>query len=129
MTSLRKISNCLSNAILAGVVYAQSTRDINLQPPSGWEKLANITLPGIVSTVIKLILVVAALIAFIFLVIGGIKWITSGGDKEQTAKAQGTITAALIGLVIVFAAWAIIKLLEAFFGIEILTRLTIPQVP
>jgi len=129
MTSLRKISNCLSNAILAGVVYAQSTRDINLQPPSGWEKLANITLPGIVSTVIKLILVVAALIAFIFLVIGGIKWITSGGDKEQTAKAQGTLTAALIGLVIVFAAWAIIKLLEAFFGIEILTRLTIPQVP
>ena len=129
MTSLRKISNYLSNAILAGVVYAQSTRDINLQPPSGWEKLANITLPGIVSTVIKLILVVAALIAFIFLVIGGIKWITSGGDKEQTAKAQGTITAALIGLVIVFAAWAIIKLLEAFFGIEILTRLTIPQVP
>jgi len=129
MTSLRKISNYLSNAILTGVVYAQSTRDINLQPPSGWERLANITLPGIISTVIKLILVVAALIAFIFLVIGGIKWITSGGDKEQTAKAQGTITAALIGLVIVFAAWAIIKLLEAFFGIEILTKLTIPQVP
>lgn len=129
MTSLRKISDYLNNAILASVVYAQSTRDINLQPPSGWEKLANITLPGIVSTVIKLILVVAALIAFIFLVIGGIKWITSGGDKEQTAKAQGTITAALIGLVIVFAAWAIIRLLEAFFGIEILTKLTIPQVP
>lgn len=125
---LKKVSDYLNTALLAGVVYAQQ-RDISLQPPTGWEKLANITLPGIVSTIIKLILVVAALIAFFFLVVGGIKWITSGGDKEQTAKAQGTITAALVGLVIVFAAWAIIRLIEAFFGIEILTKLTIPQVP
>jgi len=67
------------------------------------------------------------LVAFGFLIFGGIKWISSGGDKEQTAKAQSTITAALIGLVIVFAAWAIIKLIETFFGISILT-LTIPSV-
>jgi len=128
MKTLTKVFDYLNTAILAGVVYAQQ-RDINLQPPAGWEKLATITLPGIVSTIIKLILVIAALIAFFFLVYGGIKWIISSGDKEQTAKAQGTITAALIGLVIVFAAWAIIRLLEAFFGFEILTKLTIPQVP
>lgn len=128
MKALKKVSVYLNTAVLAGAVYAQQ-RDISLQPPAGWERLAQITLPGIVSTIIKLILVVAALIAFIFLVVGGIKWITSGGDKEQTAKAQGTITAALVGLVIVFAAWAIIKLLEAFFGFEILTTLKIPQVP
>lgn len=119
---MRKIFDKLA---LAGVVYAQN---IPLNPPGGFENLASITLPGIVSTLIKLILVVAALIAFFYLVWGGIKWITSGGDKEQTAKAQGTITAALVGLVIVFAAWAIIKLLEQFFGITILTRLDIPQI-
>jgi len=61
------------------------------------------------------------------LIIGGIKWVTSGGDKEKTAGAQQTLTAALVGLVIVFASWAIIKLIETFFGIEILT-LAIPSV-
>jgi len=124
---MKKILNKINYLSLAGVVYAQER--IPLEPPAGWEKLNRITLPGIISTVIKLILVVAALIAFFFLVVGGIKWITSGGDKEQTAKAQGTITAALVGLVIVFAAWAIIRLLEAFFGFEILSTLKIPQVP
>ncbi|MGB9706521.1 MAG: pilin [Microgenomates group bacterium] len=130
MKALKKVSDCLNKALLAGVVYAAlPPREITIAPPEGWEKLGQITLPGIISTLIKLILIVAALIAFIFLVVGGIKWITSGGDKETTAKAQSTITAALIGLVIVFAAWAIIRLLEVFFGFEILTSLKIPQVP
>ncbi len=84
-------------------------------------------MPRIVSGAIRLILVIAALIAFIFLIIGGIKWVTSGGDKEKTANAQQTLTAALVGLVIVFAAWAIIRLIETFFGIQILT-LSIPTV-
>jgi len=123
---MRKILSKLNYAALAGVVYAQ--QNIPLNPPVGFENLAHITIPGIITTVIKLVLVVAALIAFFFLVFGGIKWITSGGDKEGTAKAQGTITAALVGLVIVFAAWAIIKLLEVFFGIQILSSLNIPQV-
>jgi hypothetical protein len=124
---MKKLLNKLNFAVLAGVVYAQQT-NIDLQPPTGFTNLAAISLPGIIATAIKLILVVAALIAFFFLVIGGIKWITSGGDKEGTAKAQGTITAALVGLVIVFAAWAIIKLLEVFFGIQILSSLNIPNV-
>jgi len=123
---MRKLLNKLNFAALAGVVYAQ--QNIPLNPPVGFENLAHITIPGIITTVIKLVLVIAALTAFFFLVFGGIKWITSGGDKEGTAKAQGTITAALVGLVIVFAAWAIIKLLEVFFGIQILSSLNIPQV-
>lgn len=124
---MRKLLNKLNYAALAGVVYAQQT--INIEPPAGWGNLSKITIPGIISTLIKLILVVAAIIAFVFLVIGGIKWITSGGDKEGTQKAQGTITAALVGLVIVFAAWAIIRLLEVFFGFQILSTLTIQPIP
>jgi hypothetical protein len=70
-------------------------------------------------------LVIAALVFFFMLIFGGIKYITSGGDKAQTESARGTITAALIGLVIVFSAWAIITLINAFFGIDIL-ELEIP---
>ena len=91
--------------------------------PTGttWDTLGTLTLPVIATTLIRLVLVIVALIAFGFLIVGGVKWITSGGDKEATAGAQKTITAALVGLLIVFAAWAIAQLVSVFFGVDILT--------
>ncbi|MBU1127012.1 hypothetical protein KKF11_01590 [Patescibacteria group bacterium] len=114
----------LLGLVLVAPVFAQDT--INLAPPSGWEGL-NFTIPALVSGLIKLILVIAALIAFFFLILGGIKWITAGGDKANTETARNTLTAALIGLLIVFGAWAIIRLIETFFGITIL-QLEIPSI-
>jgi len=113
---LNKIKNLLAGMVIA----AENTIDIR---PKGKEfgRLGELTVPNIVSGAIRLILVVAALVAFVFLIIGGIRWVTSGGDKEKTTRAQQTLTAALVGLVIVFASWAIIKLIETFFGIQILT--------
>ncbi len=105
-------------------VFAQSV--VNLQPQEGqFQGLGTLTIAGIISAAIKLTLVVAALVFFFMLVVGGIKWILSGGDKAQTEAARNQITAALVGLVIVFAAWAIVQLVQAFFGINILS-LTIP---
>jgi len=108
---------------LVGIVHAE---DINIQPTGKFENLGGLSIPGIISAGIQAILIIAALVAFIFLVYGGIKWITSSGDKEATAKAQGTLTAAIIGLAIVFAAWAIMKLMQTFFGIGDIFNLTIP---
>lgn len=105
-----------------------AVNQINIKPQEEFVKLGGITVPGMISSLIKLGLIAAALVAFAFLIYGGIKWIMSGGDKEQTAKAQGTITAALVGLIVVFAAWAIIRLIETFFGISIFT-LNIPTIP
>ena len=96
-------------------------------PQSGFSQLANLTIPGIVSGFIRLMLVIAALVFFFILVIGGIRWIASGGDKAQTEGARNQITAALIGLVIVFAAWAILALIKTFFGVDIFS-LTLPTV-
>lgn len=115
------------NLLLVGTVYAAPV-SVDIRPSGDFGVLADITVPNIIQTAIRLVLVVASLIAFFFLVLGGIKWVTSGGDKEQTQKAQGQITAALVGLVIVFSAWAILRLVEAFFGISIL-KLTVPEIP
>ena len=97
-----------------------SRGSINLSPGDQFTVLNDITVASIISAVIVLVLVAAALIFFFMLVWGGIRYITSGGDKGQTEAARGQITAALIGLVIVFAAWAIINLVNLFFGINIL---------
>lgn len=101
-------------------------QNINLQPSGQFAPLEGLTVGGIVAGAIRLILVIASLVFFIILVVGGIRWIASGGDKAQTEGARNQITAALVGLVIVFAAWAIVQLINTFFGINIF-QLTIPS--
>ena len=100
---------------------------INLLPPSGsgFENLTAISFAKLISAAIQLVLILAAIIFFFILVTGGIKWITSGGDKGKTEGARSQITAALVGLVIVFAAWAIIQLIEIFFNVDILGGLNV----
>lgn len=109
-----------STAVLA----AEET--IELKPKGEFADLGNLTIGGIVSGLIRLVLVIAALVFFFILVIGGIRWIASGGDKANTEAARNQITAALVGLVIVFAAWAIVQLINVFFGINIFELTIIP---
>jgi hypothetical protein len=110
-------------------LLAQSgPQTINLKNNVGLgEGLKNITPADLVSGLIRTALVLAAVVFFFMLVIGGIKWIASGGDKGATETARNQITAALVGLVIVFAAWAISYLINAFFGVDIF-NLTISSV-
>lgn len=101
---------------------------IILQPTGGdFESLGDLTVPAIVSGLIKFTMVIAAIVFFFILVVGGIKWIASGGDKAKTESARSQITSALVGLVIVFAAWAIVALINVFFKINIF-ELAIPTV-
>ena len=72
----------------------------------------------LITGVINLVLAIAILVSFFFLLYGAIKWITSGGDKEAAATAQKTITAAIIGLALAFSAWAILNLVSHFFGVN-----------
>lgn len=123
---LKEIKNKIQFAAIAAPIYAQQS--VTLQPKTGsFSNLTNLTIGGMVSGAISLILIVVALIFFFILVIGGLRWITSGGDEKKVAAARAQITNALIGLVIVFAAWAIMKLIGSLFGIDILGTLTLPS--
>ena len=69
---------------------------------------------------------IIGVIAFIFMFLfGALQWITSGGDKEGLKKAQNRITHALFGLVVLFSLYAILYLLGAIFGLN-LVKFTIP---
>lgn len=89
------------------------------QNAEGFGKLCNISFTGgLVSDIITIAFILASLIALGFLIYGGIRWITSGGDKTGVETARNTIVAALVGLVIVFLAYFIIKLIFGFFGLD-----------
>ena len=66
-------------------------------------------------------LLIAALLVFAYLIWGGIQWITSGGDKGKTQEARDRITAALVGLAVVASAWAVMLIIQYFFGISVLS--------
>ena len=47
------------------------------------------------------------LIAVIFIIYAGFKWMTAAGNEEQVSSAKKMIVQAVIGLAIIFLAWAI----------------------
>ncbi len=96
--------------------------DIDLRPEGGLAGgLTNLTIGGIVTALIRLILVIAALAFFFIMIIGAIQWITSGGDKTALEGARGKVTSAIVGVVILLSLFALLKIIEDFFGIDILT--------
>ena len=70
------------------------------------------------------IVFIVAVISFLFLVAwGAVQWIMSGGDKGAVQSAQSKISNAVIGLIVLFATYAILTLTGHFFNIEILESL------
>ncbi len=65
---------------------------------------------------------VIGVVIFLFMIIvGAIKWIASSGDKAAIESARGTITGAIIGIIILFSVFAVLDLIHIFFGITIMT--------
>jgi hypothetical protein len=74
----------------------------------------------LISAIVGTLLILAALMAFLYLIMGGIQWITSGGDKTHMEEARNKITHAIVGLIIVGAAWAVMVLVQNFLGISVI---------
>jgi hypothetical protein len=70
----------------------------------------------LINAVLSFVMVIAALLVFLYLIWGGIEWITSGGDKGKTESARNKITSAVIGLIVVAASYAILTLALNFLG-------------
>lgn len=64
---------------------------------------------SVIKTIIQLFSIVVGVVAVIMIMIGGFKYITSGGDSNSTASAKNTILYALVGLVVVALAQVIVR--------------------
>lgn len=70
-------------------------------------------IPGLIS----LLFILAIIIAVLYLIWGGIKWIMSGGDKAALQTAREHVIAAIVGLVVVFLTYFLLNfVLQAFLG-------------
>jgi hypothetical protein len=78
-------------------------------------------LGGFLRALISLGLVAGGVIFLFMLILGGIQWTTSGGDKIANENARKRVTNALIGIFFLFSVYGIINLVGCFFGIDFLT--------
>lgn len=73
-----------------------------------------------ISQLWKTAVIVGGLAFLIYLIWGAIEWLTAAGDKNQVETARSKITNALIGLAILVLSFAIVKLVEVVFKINLL---------
>jgi len=116
-----------AGALAGSAISAFAADKINVGAPEGFLTLGTITISKIITGSIRLVLILASLVFFFMLVWGGIQWMMSGGDKNAAEAARSKITNALIGLVIVFSAWAIMALIKSLFGVDIMGGFDIPS--
>src|SRR3989338_6329283 len=63
----------------------------------------------------------AVLALFVMFLIGGFKYLTSGGYPKATTAAQQTLTYAIMGLGLMSIAFLIFKIIESFTGVNVTT--------
>jgi len=76
----------------------------------------------LVASVYFVALFAASLFFFIQLLVGGISWMSAGGDPKAMTSARNRLMNAIIGLVIVVAAFAISVIVTSALGINIFTN-------
>jgi hypothetical protein len=93
------------------------TRPIQAPPtvPTGGTDVLSKVFKNALSTMI----IIAVVLCLVFLILGGIQWISSGGDKNKIAAARAKITYAVIGLVVALLAFFIVGLFGYFFNVKL----------
>lgn len=69
--------------------------------------------------ILNLLVPTAFILLTIMLIVGGIKYITSGGDSKAVQSAALTMTWAILGILFLALAWVVLLLIKAFTGVDV----------
>ena len=73
------------------------------------------TVEGTFETVVNILLLLVGAVSVIMIVVGGIKLVTSGGNQQSITSAKNTIMYAVVGIIVAFLAYAVIKFVLGSF--------------
>jgi uncharacterized membrane protein len=71
------------------------------------------------ANVLEVALAFAGIVLFIMLLVGGFKYLTSGGDPKSVQGAKNALSWAIIGFVLVASAFLILRFIEYFTGANV----------
>jgi hypothetical protein len=81
----------------------------------------------LLSNILTIVFILAALAVLFMLIIGAFNWITSGGEKDAIAKARQRIIAALVGLAVLALAFFIVRVVGGIVGVDVLSGFVLPR--
>ncbi len=94
--------------------------DIGLEDKVITNETVKAQFSGTISMIITSLTVVGGLAFVIFFTLGGLKWLTAGGDKAKVQEAQQQMTQGVIGLVAMVAGLFVVGIVGGVLGIDIL---------
>jgi len=74
----------------------------------------------VLNQILPTIMVVASLVCLALLIMGAFSYTTSSGEQEKTQKARKTITYSIIGLVLIFLSYLMVRVISYITGIPLL---------
>lgn len=113
-----KCSNACKSSTGGGGLTACPKGSLSTFAPGGVPTGGLCMLNNVIRIALTGLLVISVILALAFLIFGGIKWITSGGDKTGVETARKTLTYAIIGLAIALASYFILNFVSGFFGVN-----------
>lgn len=78
-------------------------------------------LASLVTNALPIVFSVAGIILLLYLLWGGFDYLSSMGDPKKAESGQNKITNAVIGFIIIFAAFWIVQLIDYIFKLKIYT--------
>lgn len=108
--------------LLALKINGNGGPSFNVSTPGDITAINNLSLNAIIHWAITIMLYGIILLSFIFVVIGGLKWMLSQGDKKGVDEARKTITLALGGLILAFLSFFIINIIGYAFNVPLLGK-------
>ena len=97
-----------SAAVLCGVTSTGTEKKCTDKNAKG-ASLGGSCIDNTVNNVIDIFSVVVGLVAVIMIMVGGFKYVTSGGESAQVSSAKNTILYAVVGLIVVALAQIIVR--------------------
>lgn len=128
MKRILTTSSVVPALLIASVQHAFADVPVNIVAPDKSVLPSNTGIGQVVSVLIAFLVVVAVLAALLYIVLGAIQWITSGGDKTKVEAARNHIIAAIVGLVIIALSFVILNIVTNLLGIGNITSLNIKSV-
>ncbi len=95
--------------LLPNIALAQGAIMDNLNEATESSYKQDVPLMQVIGNIIKILLMLLGTIFVILLLLGGFRWMTAQGDAKKVEEARDNIKNAVMGLVVVLAAYAITK--------------------
>ncbi|MBM3210515.1 hypothetical protein FJZ39_04220 [Candidatus Saccharibacteria bacterium] len=126
ISTVAVIATIASLALISSALVPEAAQAFNYEAgaPGGVESARGTGVPteisgdgGVIQQIINILLFIIGIISVIMLIIGGLRYVVSGGKSDQVTAAKNTILYAIIGLVVAIFAYAIVRfVVEAVTG-------------